>query len=53
MSRVILRRVSLPSNIDSEEKIRILEGHINDLENNLEAILDVMNKKIKEAANVS
>lgn len=46
MSRVNLKRVSLPSNIDTDEKIKILEGHINDLENSLEVILDVMNIKI-------
>ena len=46
MSRVNLKRVSLPSNIDTDEKIKILEGHINDLENSLEVILDVINIKI-------
>ena len=55
MTKIILRRVSLPVGADVNEKVRILEGHINELENSLEAILDLMNAKItKEAqSNVS
>lgn len=50
MTRVILKRVFIPTNADTDEKIRILEGHINDLENSLEAILDLMNSKISKEA---
>ena len=46
MSKINFKRVSLPTLADADEKIKILEGHINDLQNTLEVMLDMINEKI-------
>lgn len=46
MKRTVLKRVFLPVGADTDEKIRIIEGHINELENTLESVLDFMNSRI-------
>ncbi len=46
MSKVILKKLSLPQNASLEEKLKLCEAHINDLENHLEVILNQIKEKI-------
>ena len=55
MKRTHFKRVSMPSYTSVDEGLRILEAHINDLENSLEVLLDAINEKIdkEDEADVS
>lgn len=46
MRGINFKKVSLPPRASADEKINILEGHINDLENALEAALDSIEQRI-------
>lgn len=46
MKRIIFKKISLPAGADADERLEILEGHINDLQNTLEVILDSMNERM-------
>ena len=48
MSRINLSKLSLPEYAENSAKIRIIEGHINDLQNNLEVILEAITGKLEE-----